>query len=396
VSRFAALFDYAEAVLAFGFRDAAPAAASPAPEPDALERMAGRARAAWERSGRPRLVLLGLGSCALAAALAQALPAESLCVCELEPPLAQALRAAGRLAWLRREGGAGLAVDASPWALLFLLDRAGFTPVETLVLPNPELPPRDKARYRQLELLLVRSRPAEIPAAAPVPRLSCAAILAPGEPDLEGFFAQFPDWIAELVLVWDADAPPEAALPARIPARQLARRLGGDFSAQRMAMLAACRGDWVLYLDADERLSPAAWAALPRLCAAPEVAGWHLSRLSPYPVAERAVIGYGLWPDIQLRLFRNQPDLRFVNPVHERLVGLHGAQGLALDLEIEHLSRLRKDAAAIRGKLSGFDAASGGGLHHVLSAEYPSLPRELLVPAGVRGPRGLVLPPERV
>lgn len=409
MNAFARLFDYAQEVLSFGFKDAGRTVAPP-DEPDAaaLARMLGRTHAAFERSGRRTLVLLGLGSGALAGALAETLPTGTLVACEQDLPLVRALRAAGRLDWWRREGPAGLAVDASPWALLLLLDRAGVGPAApgtggALVLPNPELPPAAKAGLRQLELLLSRARPTEIPALAGPPRLSCAAILAPGEPDLPGFFAQFPDWIAELALVWDADALPDLDVPARFPVWQTARRLEGDFSAQRNTMLAACRGDWVLYLDADERLSPGAWAALPLLCATPEVSGWHFPRLSPYPSAHRALVGFGLWPDIQLRLFRNQPGLSFVNPVHERLSGLSGAQGLALDLEIEHLSRLRKDAATQERKLAGFDAASGGGVRHVLSSEYPSLPRGLLAPEGCgpggsgprERPRGLLLPPEQ-
>jgi len=406
VSGFAALFDYAAEVLSFGFKpgaDSMPEAAAPepaVPEPGALARLLGRTLAAFERSGRERLVLLGLGSGALAGALAETLPPGALVVCEQDLRLVRSLRAYGRLDWWLREGPAGLAADASAWALLLLLDRAGVLSGGALVLANPELPPAAKAAHRTLELLLTRTHPAEIPAQAATPRLSCAAILAPGEPDLDGFFAQFPDWIAELALVWDADALPDLALPARFPVWQTARRLGGDFAAQRGVMLSVCRGDWVLYLDADARLSPAAWAALPRLCAVEGVSGWHFPRLSPYPSADRALIGFGLWPDIQLRLFRNQPQLSFVNPVHERLAGLTGAQGLVLDLEIEHLSRLRKDAAALESKLAGFDAASGGGVRHVLSAEYPSLPRELLAErpgAGQPrpGPRGLVLPSEQ-
>jgi glycosyltransferase involved in cell wall biosynthesis len=395
---------YSAEVLGFAFKGADGTPALPAvPAPADLERQAARVKAAFERSGRRHLALLGLGSGALAAALAEALPptlkgSGALCVCEQDLALVRALRAAGRLDWCGAQGAAGLAADASPWALFFLLDRAGVAPKDALILPNPELPPRAKAAHRPLELLLTRSRPLPVPEAPPVPRLSAAAILAPSEPDLPGFFAQFPDWLAELVLVWDAAAAPDIPVPDRFPVRQLARPLGRDFSAQRGAMLAACSGEWVLYLDADERLSPGAWSALPALCAAPEVhnvGAWHFPRLSPYPDAEHVLMGFGLWPDVQLRLFRNAPSLRFVNPVHERLTGLGGAQALALDVEIEHLSRLRKGEEALRRKLDRFDEAGAGRVRHALSAEYPSLPRGLLAARNGDGPpRCLLLPPE--
>lgn len=409
---------YSAEVLGFGFKAAdvpatIPVAPAPA-DPIGLERMAARVLAALERSGRRQLALLGLGSGALAAALAEALPAGALCVCEQDLALVRALREAGRLAWWRpadAEATAALAADASPWALFFLLDRAGVGMQDTLVLPNPELSPRAKAAHKPLELLLTRSRPLPLPDVPAQARLSAAAILAPTEPDLAEFFAQFPPWLEELVLVWDGETLPDIPVPSRFPVRQLARPLGGkggaDFSAQRGAMLAACKGDWVLYLDADERLSPQAWADIPALCAASgdsgnagqSVCAWHFPRLSPYPDAEHALVGFGLWPDVQLRLFRNAPGLRFVNPVHERLTGLGGLQALALDVEIEHLSRLRKGDEALRRKLAGFDEAGAGRVRHALSAEYPSVPRGLVaarrpLPGQAGPPRCLLLPPE--
>ncbi len=401
------LFDYSAEALGFDFAGRAEVCPPPPPDAGALERLAGRVRSAWERSGVPHLTLLGLGSGALAAELAQelagGLPPGALCVVEPDPALARALKSAGRLDWWRRGGAASLVADSSPWAALALLERAGRGPGRALVLANPELSPEGKRALRPVELLLTRSRPLELPGSAPsrLPKLTVAAILAPSEPDLPEFFAQIPPWVSQLALVWDAPELPDIATPADIPARQIARPLASDFSAQRNAMLGLCSGDWVLYLDADERLSPEGWAAVPRLVALAEqagVGGWWLPRVSPYPTAERALIGFGLWPDVQLRLFRNQPGLRFENPVHERLGGLSGGQGLAPGLEIEHLSRLRKGRAELERKLRGFDEAGAGSVRHALSAEYPSVARAVVSgPAGgsACGPaRPLLLPPE--
>lgn len=402
------LFDYSAEALAFDFAERGEPAPPAPPEGAALERMSGRARAAWERAGLPQLTLLGLGSGALASELAASLPPGALCVVEPDPALARALQAAGRLDWWRRGGAAQLFADSSPWAALALLERTGRGPGRSLVLANPELPPEVKRGLRPLELLLTRSRPLEMPqeAQAPrLPRLTAAAILAPSEPDLPEFFAQLPAWVSQLALVWDSPELPDIAIPAQCPARQIARPLAHDFSAQRNAMLGLCTGDWVLYLDADERLSPQGWEAIPRLVALAEqegIGGWWLPRVSPYPTPERALMGFGLWPDVQLRLFRTRPQgpgLRFENPVHERLCGVSGGQGLALGVEIEHLSRLRKGREELERKLRGFDEAGAGQVgavrvRHALSAEYPSVERSV-----VSGPpdaplRPLLLPPE--
>lgn len=391
------LFDYAGEVLAFDFKrpGVQPTLVPAGPDPEAAERLAARCLAAFERSGRERLALLGLGSGAVAGVLAGKLPEGRLLVCEQDLALARALRAGGRLEWWRRGGPARLVLDASPWAVLLLLDRAGLDLDDLFVLPNPELTPTGKAGLKSLELLLTRSRLLAQPADVSMPRLSVAAIVSPSEPDLPGFFAQFPSWLNELVLVWDGASLPAVPVPERFTVWQTARPLGNDFSAQRNAMLSACSGDWVLYLDADERLSAEGWAALPLLCADRVIGGWHFPRVTLYPTPDRALTGFGLWPDIQLRLFRRSSGLRFENPVHERLTGLAGPRALALDVEIEHLNRLGRSEEAIRRKLAGFDAAGAGRVRHALSAEYPSVPRDFLTSPRAVLPRGLLLPPDK-
>lgn len=404
------LFEYTAEVLAFDFKDARPVEPPEALSPAAAKRMAKRCAGAFSRSGKSRLALLGLGSGAVAEALAALLPPDALFVCEQRLGLARALLGAGRLRWCQPGPGgepaaARLAVDASPWALLLLLDRAGVAPGEVMALPNPELPPAEKATMRMLELLLTRAEPFSAPPgpllggdpAAPMPRISAAAILSPTEPGLPEFFAQLPPWLFELAIVWDAEVIPDIPVPRHFPVWQSARPLARDFSAQRNLMLSACRGDFVLYLDADEGLCLEDWAALPGLCAVPDVGGWLFPRVTPYPNAERALTGFGLWPDLQLRLFRREGELCFFNAVHEHLAGLCGRQAVALDMEILHMSRLRKGDEELRRKLRGFDEAGTGAVRHALSPEYPSVRRALLRGRGQpdpAAPRGLLLPPE--
>jgi glycosyltransferase involved in cell wall biosynthesis len=78
-----------------------------------------------------------------------------------------------------------------------------------------------------------------------------------------------------------------------VSVRHLARPLGQDFAAQRNAMLAACRGDWVFFLDADERPDAALKAMLPGLSAMPGVGAVAFPRFTLYPDAGTPKVGYG-------------------------------------------------------------------------------------------------------
>ncbi len=78
----------------------------------------------------------------------------------------------------------------------------------------------------------------------------------------------------------------------------------GSFPRQRNYALTLCRGAWVLFLDADERLTPELIAELNRLRAAGSVepAGFWVPRYNLY--FGRALKGGGWYPDHQLRLLR--------------------------------------------------------------------------------------------
>lgn len=266
-----------------------------------------------------------------------------------------------------------LLTDTSPWSILLLLQaHGGLENLLPLGCPEP-LPPEEAEACAALRRLLLRVREAPLPlASGPLPRLSVAAMLRPDEPCLDAFCAQLPDWPLELVLLWDAAAPPGHDLRPPLPLREEARPLAGDFAAQRNALLAACSGDWVLMLDGDERLGPETWAALPGLLRQTEQQGWWFPRRTFHPDPEHCLSGLGLWPDLQLRLFRPAPGVGFVNRVHERLEGLTGSTAIVPGLPILHLNRLPPFASRLEDKLALFSTASG--ITHRNSPDYPHLP----------------------
>lgn len=380
----------------------APARTPPAaPEPDAAHAMASRILRAWERERLPAVLLFGLGSGAVAGIVAASLPPGiSLTVSEAEPEIVRSLLDAGNIPWWREDAGRTVLTDTSPWAHKLLWLATDLTPDLAFALVNPELPASERGPSLLLRDAFTLGAANRIgPGWLPPPRLSLGAILKPDEPGLPRFFAQIPAFVDEVICVWDGHIP--ASLPPGHRRTDIVRPLAGDFAAQRNAMLDACSGDWVLYLDADETLPGAVWSALPGLLAADDVsdiAAMVFPRLTLYPDEEHAKCGYGLWPDLQVRLFRKTRGLRFERPVHERLAGLEGFVAVLLDAPILHESALRKTPGELAAKLEGFDAASGGDVRHVLSLDYPRLPLRLLPGTSFSSPpfRTLVIPANRV
>ncbi len=402
---------YTREVLSFSLGPERPGtrAADPGPEisSEQAQNVARRLAESLARSGHGGLILLGLGSGRVALALDRLLPATArLIVCEPDPALARRVLSRADRAPLAGNGRTLVLADTSAWAMLLLLNLHGPGQGAALILDNPELTPEAKKGLRPLRRLLTQTRCEELATAhqtvpGPGPSLSFAAILRPGEPDLADFLARIPAQAQEVVLVWDSPDLPDPLpsisdmVPDMIPGlpqervRHLARPLAGDFAAQRNAMLAACQGDWVLTLDGDERLCPRLAAQLPALLARTDVNGYCFQRRTLYPDPGRCKIGYGLWPDPQLRLFRRVPGLRYERPVHEVLTGLAPPLGLPLGGSILHFNHLARQSEDLERKLKLFDAASGGGVSHTLSVEYPSLALGLLDPAS--GPDRLLL-----
>jgi hypothetical protein len=390
------LAEYTGRVLSFildGAHDILPPAES---NPDTAK-WAVRLVRAWSRERRPHFLLLGLWQPCLVAELRRLLPEDVLLVVsDVSPQAVRAVLAQPEAAVFSYPSAA-LLCDTSAWAQRLLLDAVGIAPPSTFVVINPLLPAAKRDSYHELERLLAL-RMAEVtrPEKDAPPSLSLAIILHPAEPGLTEFFAAIPAWVEQICVLWDASELPSASAlgiapdPRRIEA---AHPLAGDFAAQRNRALGLCSGEWVLSLDGDERLPASLWAALPALMNRQDVSGYYFQRQTLYPDAYSCKMGYGLWPDLQFRLFRNLPGIAYQRPVHEILEGLPGARAVLAAGAIEHYSRLNKTPEELRRKLSVFDGATGGAWGHRLNTEYPSLKRALLPSSELEFPARLIMLP---
>jgi glycosyltransferase involved in cell wall biosynthesis len=122
-------------------------------------------------------------------------------------------------------------------------------------------------------------------------------------------------WADEIVVV-DADSTDKTVQIAREFTDRVFVRPWPGFAAQKNFALAQATGDWLLSLDADERVPPDARAAVERVLTqdGPQ-AGYAFPRRNIF--WGRWVRHGGLYPDWQLRLFRRGAGEFLDHAVHE-------------------------------------------------------------------------------
>jgi len=144
------------------------------------------------------------------------------------------------------------------------------------------------------------------------------------------------------------------------------------FGPQKNRALDLATGDWILSIDADERVTPELALAIQAAIAAPQADAYDIPRLSEF--CGRFIRHSGWWPDYVLRLFK-RGTARFTDAaVHERVVPQGSVLKLKshfehypypnLDALINKINRYSSDAAAMmyaRGKRATIFSAMGHG-----------------------------------
>jgi glycosyltransferase involved in cell wall biosynthesis len=210
------------------------------------------------------------------------------------------------------------------------------------------------------------------------------------------FHIELPDSIYEIVIQDDFSKDPATQAVLRQATEKYPfikvsyRKHEGDFAAHKNALIEKCTGDWIVNLDADEWMSEELMSLIPLIIESnPEVEaywlprvntvdgltlshvqkwGWVLSTLDGFvkvrdmePDSEeyKLLKEYGyivneengfvtykepiiLYPDVQMRLFKNDHAIRWVGKVHERLTGFKNFTHLPIhpDYAIRHFKSI--------------------------------------------------------
>jgi glycosyltransferase involved in cell wall biosynthesis len=137
--------------------------------------------------------------------------------------------------------------------------------------------------------------------------LSAALIVRDEERLLDGCLRSIAGLVDEVVVVDTGSTDRSREIARERGARVVDFPWCGDFAAARNHGLDLARGAWILYIDADERVSAGERQDLEPLLRDP-----HLAACT---VRFRPITGFTRYRE--QRLFRNRPDLRFAGVIHE-------------------------------------------------------------------------------
>ena len=189
-------------------------------------------------------------------------------------------------------------------------------------------------------------------------KLSLCMIARDEECMLPGCLDSVKGQVDEVILVDTGSKDRTREVALRHGARVYDRPWDDDFSAPRNLALAHATGDWVLHLDADERMGRGSGAALRRAMRNEEVDCFllHLHDASRSDASlEEVLSGKAQLREESLlpRLMRRTPDLAYRGLVHESVeewVGRHGGRVALLDVHVVHFG-VTQAARQERGKL---------------------------------------------
>ena len=190
------------------------------------------------------------------------------------------------------------------------------------------------------------------------------------EKNLPACLASLKPVVDEMIVVDTGSTDRTADIATVFGARVLTFSWNGNFSDARNFSLAAARGGWILVMDADEVLSAQdhellrqtvsgsdrqklCWSVMTRNYTRLHPQGW-IANNGSYPHEEKAE---GWHPSLKVRLFPNDPQIRFVGEVHEMIEQTAQRAGYQLreaPFVVHHYGGLADTAADDRAKKEAY------------------------------------------
>ena len=130
------------------------------------------------------------------------------------------------------------------------------------------------------------------------------------------------DWADGLVVFDSVSTDGTADLARRAGARVIQHPFE-NYAQQRNAAIDRVEADWIFFVDADERATPALADEVRRVIVERQEVGWWVPRHNY--IFGRLTLGCGWYPDYQFRLFR-RGYARWERPVHEE-AAVDGPEG---------------------------------------------------------------------
>ncbi|MBM7854296.1 glycosyltransferase involved in cell wall biosynthesis [Desulfohalotomaculum tongense] len=147
------------------------------------------------------------------------------------------------------------------------------------------------------------------------PLISLCMIVKNEEKNIVRCLSSVKDYVNE-ILVLDTGSTDWTPLLAReMGAKVYFGRWENDFSKARNESKKHARGEWILYLDADEEITPETGEKIRRLAENKRVEGYTFSIINYTASDKNSPQQIG----INLRMFRNKPNYRFEGAVHEQI-----------------------------------------------------------------------------
>ncbi|MDA8335234.1 MAG: glycosyltransferase [Peptococcaceae bacterium] len=167
--------------------------------------------------------------------------------------------------------------------------------------------------------------------------LLCLACIVKDEEDMiAGLLTSVRGLVDEAVVVDTGSADNTVGVAEGLGARVIRSTWRGSFAEARNESLDQCRGDWIIFLDADERVTATGFKAVRRQLASAREDGFYVTLVNYADLAMTTPV-----EDIKVfRVFRRRPEYRFSGTIHEQVLPEVMARGKGiglLPLTVAHL-----------------------------------------------------------